>query len=123
MNNISAKINPDGSIDLTGKQGTTWVLTLTLTESNGNPVDLTDYEITAQVKRSAGATAVVATFDGSVGDDPTQGVATLTMLPAITSTIIAPKSYYVYDVKLTKGTDMAYRLTQGKLFVDPQVTT
>jgi len=37
------KVNKDKSVDLLGKQGTTWQLILTVTNANNNPINLTGY--------------------------------------------------------------------------------
>lgn len=127
--NISAVVNSDGSVDLTGKQGGTWTFTVTAYQSTGGPVlDLTGYSARGQIRKTYASTDIIKSFTFSI-PSPTTGVVNVSMAASDTTAIPAGKlptdsaSTYVYDIEIHTGSpETVTRLMEGRLFIDPQVT-
>jgi hypothetical protein len=81
------------------EQGTDFSLSLTL-KSNGAPIDLTNYNFSAKMKKHYAASDYYA-FNITKEVPNTLGKVTIGMASSITSTISAGR--YVYDVLATVG--------------------
>lgn len=128
--NISAKSNRDGSVDMIAKQGTTWEFTIELTDENGAAVDLTNYTGRGQIKKDYSDLTATADFTVTVLTPETDGKVKVSLDATTTSGIEAGKTYedsaskYVYDIELEDSiSGYVMRILQGKIFVDPEVTT
>jgi len=101
-------------------QGTTFTLTITVTDSNSNVLDLTNYTLRGQMRRSYGASSYVA-FTTSKGNDPTDGELTISLTATQTSALKSGR--YVYDVEIENTSDDSVtRIIEGIITVTPEVT-
>lgn len=98
-------------------QGTTYSTTLTLTDENGDPLELGSSTASAQLRKfytSANAT-VFSTSINSIS-----GEVHLSLTANQTGNLVAGR--YVYDVELTDGAGSVTRIVEGIVTVTPQVT-
>lgn len=96
-------------------QGTTFTTTISLTDENGNLLDLTAYTANAQIRswyNSSSSVAFVTTLSNG------QVILSLNS----TSTAALTRSRYVYDVILTDGSHTITRVVEGIVTVNPRVT-
>jgi hypothetical protein len=98
-------------------QGTTFETVLTLTDEEGNVLNLTDASAASQIRKSYSST-LTAQFTTSI--NVAQGEITLSLTANQTGNIVAGR--YVYDVELTDADDAITRIVEGIVTVNPQVT-
>lgn len=104
-------------VNLVVDQGATFETVLTLTQDNGDLIDLTGYSGSAQLRKhytSSNATTITVTLGGA------NGTVTLGMTANATANVVAGR--YVYDVELVDSANVATRLIEGIVTVTPQVT-
>lgn len=104
-------------VNLVVDQGATFETVLTLTQDNGDLIDLTGYTGTAQLRKhytSSNSTSFTVTLGGA------NGTVTLGMSANTTANVVAGR--YVYDVELVDSGNVATRLIEGIVTVTPQVT-
>jgi len=104
-------------VNLVVDQGATFETVLTLTQDNGDLIDLSGYTGSAQLRKhftSSNSTSISVTLGG------TNGTVTLGMTANTTANIIAGR--YVYDVELVDSGGVITRLIEGIVTVTPQVT-
>ena len=99
-------------------QGTTFTVTITVTDDTGSARDLTNCTPRAQMRKSYYTNANTA-FTASVAS-PTDGTITLDLTAAQTSALKAGR--YVYDVELVSNTATVERLVEGIVTIYPEVT-
>ena len=98
-------------------QGTTFSLPVIVSDQNGDPKDLTDYTVAAQMRRSYyTSTAIDFTAEISLPED---GEVTISLTAEETSAIKAGR--YVYDIEIT-GDDQTLRILEGIIVINPEVT-
>lgn len=102
--------------NLTIDQGTTFSTTITLTDTNGNPVDLTGYTGASQMRKHF-TSSTYYTFTVTLGGG--SGTVMLSMSANTTANIAAGR--YLYDVELTHGNDIS-RVFEGIVTVNPNIT-
>jgi hypothetical protein len=101
-------------------QGTTYSLSITVSDAAGNVLDLTNYTVRAQMRRSYGATSSVS-FTTSKGNDPTDGELTISLSATQTSNLKPGR--YVYDLEIEENTtNEVTRVIEGIITVTPEVT-
>ena len=97
-------------------QGTTFSLDITMTNSDGSAKDLSDYTVTAQLRKSyyssSSTSFTVETVDGD-------GEITLSLTATETGALKAGR--YVYDCEAASS-DETIRVVEGIVTVTPQVT-
>ena len=98
-------------------QGSSFSTTVTITDSNGDPVDLTGYSGAAQMRKSY-TSSTAYTFTVNVGN--TSGTLTLSMTANTTANIAGGR--YLYDVELTNDTGLVSRVFEGIVTVNPNIT-
>ena len=99
-------------------QGASFSSDVTVTNSDGNVVDLTGYTTEAKMAKSHGASSSV-TITSALASDPTTGVVELT--DTQTAALDAP-ARYVYDVYITQtSTSTVTRVIEGVITVNPKV--
>ena len=98
-------------------QGTTYETVLTLTDEDGNVLDLTDATAASQIRKSY-SSSLAAEFTTSI--NVSAGEITLTLTADQTGSIVAGR--YVYDVELTDAENKITRIVEGIVTVNPQVT-
>ena len=98
-------------------QGTTFSLSLIVSDQFGDPKDLTDYAAAAQMRKSYYTnTAIDFTADVSM---PQEGEVTISLTAEETSAIKAGR--YVYDIEIN-STEETVRVLEGIVVVNPEVT-
>ena len=99
-------------------QGTTFSTTLTLTDDYGDPLILSGFAVSSQLRKwytSSNSVAFAAVSNTSTG------TITLSLSSNQTSSLVAGR--YVYDVELTETSSNAVsRIVEGIVTVTPQVT-
>jgi hypothetical protein len=97
-------------------QGSDFSTEISVTDDNGDPVNLTGYSAAAQMRKhytSATAISFIATIDVA-------GSVALSMNAATSSNVTAGR--YVYDCEITSSSNVVSRLVEGIVTVTPQVT-
>ena len=92
---------------------------MTLTDSYGNPYNLTAFTINSQAKKSYISSNVAFQFTATVAN-AVNGIVTLSLPSGTTSTI--PYGNYVYDVIITDPYGAVTRVLEGQVYVSPGVT-
>jgi len=102
--------------NITIDQGTTFSLTLTLTNDDGTAKDLSDYTVSSQLRKSYYTSTYTAFTTATV--DST-GELTISLTAAQTSNIKAGR--YVYDIEISSSAE-TLRVLEGIVTVTPEVT-
>ena len=99
-------------------QGATFTTTVTVTDANGDAVNLSGYSVAAQIRKtflSSTATAFTATISNA-----SSGEITISLTPTQTATLEAGR--FVYDVVITASGGTKTRVVEGQVTVNPSVT-
>ena len=99
-------------------QGATFTTTVTVTDSNGDAVNLSGYSVAAQIRKtflSSSATAFTATISNA-----SSGENTISLSPTQTTALEAGR--FVYDVLITASGGTKTRVVEGQVTVNPSVT-
>lgn len=99
-------------------QGADYSSIITLTASNNLPLDLTDYTVDSQMRKSYSSSQYY-TFTCTVVDAQ-EGKIRLQM-PAATSENIKP-GRWLYDIEITHTEGARKRVVEGVVVVTPQIT-
>ena len=102
--------------NITIDQGTTFSLTITLTNDDGTAKDLSSYTVSAQMRKSYYTSTYTAFTTAKV--DLT-GELTISVTAAQTSDIKAGR--YVYDIEIASSSE-TLRILEGIVTVTPEVT-
>lgn len=98
-------------------QGTTFSLSVIVSDQNGDPKDLSDYTAAAQMRKSYYTnTSIEFTADISL---PLDGEVTISLTATQTSAIKAGR--YVYDIEIANE-DETLRVLEGIVVINPEVT-
>lgn len=97
-------------------QGTTFSTDLSLTDENGDALNLSGYTANSQIRKWYTSTNAVA-FSASINVD--SGVITLALTANQTANIASGR--YVYDVEINNGSTIS-RVVEGIITVTPNVT-
>ena len=112
-----------GIYNFTIDQGAQYNTTIVYEDSNGNPIDLTGYTASMQLREQAvspnPAALTLTSPSGGIVITPLTGTLAITMTTAQTNDLSA--RFYVYDLELTVG-GVVSRLIQGQITVSAQVT-
>lgn len=103
--------------DLQLIQKTDFLLSVTLTDNNNNPIDLTSYGVQSYIKSHYGDTGSLVSLNPQV-ITPISGIITLSVTASGTTGI--PIGINFYDVKLTTGNSAILALA-GKVYVSPSI--
>jgi hypothetical protein len=110
-----------GYQDLFMNQGETFTSSLTLTDDNGLPYDLSNFIIASQARKSFYSANAVITFDSAITDH-VGGVIQISANSATTLNVSATR--LVYDVYIREvPTGTVSRVLEGTIYVSPAVTT
>ena len=99
-------------------QGATFTTTVTVTDANGDAVNLSGYSVAAQIRKtflSSTATAFTATISNA-----SSGEITISLSPTQTTALEAGR--FVYDVVITASGGTKTRVVEGQVTVNPSVT-
>lgn len=113
--------------NITFEQSATFQHTVNWRDPQGSPINLTGFRVRMQVRQTPTATPPLLDFDSDSlgagmaieGLDET-GTFTLTLSPAVTSTLDFVGA--VYDLTVTSPSGFVYRLHEGKATASPGVT-
>jgi hypothetical protein len=105
--------------DITVTRGDTRTLTVTITDSAGDPYDLTDAAITFTVDDLFDAKTIGS---GIVVNTPASGVFTITIDPADTTDAPDARVAYPYDIELVLSDGSVKTPQRGLFIVLPDVT-
>ena len=100
-------------------QGADFTTTVTVNDSDGTALDLTDYTALAMIRKtydSATATTFTSTFDS----DRTTGKITISLTD--TQTTALESGRYVYDLVITDASSTKTRVVEGIATVNPSVS-
>jgi hypothetical protein len=103
--------------NLTADQGSTFDTTITITDNQGSPIDLTGYTFAGQIRKTySSSTAISFNFIplALLGDIQ------LNLTAAQTDSMKAGR--YVYDFEITSPENVVTRVLEGQLEITPSVT-
>jgi hypothetical protein len=103
-------------------QGSIWSVVVEYQDNNGNPINLTGYTASLQLREnynSATADLTLTTENGGLAINGPAG--TITIFATAEQTGALAANFYVYDLELQSGPNIT-RLIQGQLTVAEQVT-
>ena len=104
--------------NITIDQGTTFSLTINLTNDDGSAKNLANYSIASQMRKSYEATTKT---DFTTAKVDASGEVTISLTAAQTTAVKAGR--YVYDVEITGTSPVeTLRVLEGLVTVTPQVT-
>lgn len=98
-------------------QGSTYSVSLDLSDENGDPLELTGFTANSQIRKWYTSLNAAAIFTTSI--NVASGELTLSLTSDQTSNLIAGR--YVYDVELNQN-GVISRIVEGIVTVTPQVT-
>lgn len=116
-----------GVANFTLEQGATWTKTLTWQDANGSAINLTGYTARMKVRQSPRATGTPLLDLASTGGSPAivLGGALGTIVITVSATATAALDWTnpaYYDLELEDGSGVVYRLIEGTMTLNPEVT-
>jgi len=105
-------------LNLVIDQGVTWSSNISMTDANGDILDLTSYVANSQIRKHAGSTNISENFTTAI--NVSSGVITLSLSANQTSNLSAGR--YVYDLETTDSLGSVARVQEGIVTVTPGVT-
>ena len=104
--------------NLTVDQGSTFNVTVDITDADDNVLVLTGYTVAGQIRKNYDSSTFVA-FSGAVSN-ASLGQISLALTSTQTNALVAGR--YVYDVEITSGGGSVTRVLEGQLEVTTGVT-
>jgi hypothetical protein len=98
-------------------QGTTFSTNISLTDENGDALDLTGYTARSQMRKhytSSNSQSFTVSLNSS------EGTVILTLTANQTSSLVPGR--YVYDVEVVSAANVVSRIVEGIVTVTPEVT-
>jgi hypothetical protein len=111
-----------GLLNLTFSQGATWKLAMTYTDSDGAPINLTNYTARMQARASYDSGTAILSLTNGAGITLGGTAGTIGLLVAATATAAIGAAQYVYDLEIVSASSEVTRVVQGTLLVTPEVT-
>ena len=99
-------------------QGTDFSITVDVTDSAGDVLDMTNYTSAGQIRKTYTSSTVSATFTTSI--NAAAGQVTISLTDTQTSALQAGR--YVYDLNIESGGGVKTRVIEGQAVVTPGVT-
>ena len=113
---------PAGNYDITCDQGATFSRVITWKNSNGTPIDLTNYTARMQVRANYPSSTVLLDLTTANGGITLGGaLGTITLAATATTTAAIAADQYVYDLELITGSNVT-RVVEGSFTVTPEVS-
>lgn len=109
--------------DFTIDQGSTFQRTLTWKDSDGTPIDLTEFTARMQIRRTLRSEEVLVemtTENGYIELGGAEGTIMLTIPADVTKELVVTRG--VYDIELESVDGIVTRLLQGCVIISPEVT-
>ncbi|NBO69837.1 hypothetical protein EBV26_05035 [bacterium] len=98
-------------------QGTTYSLSITVSDQNGDVKDLTDYAVRGQLRKSYYSST--STSFTATASSPLDGEITISLTATQTSALKAGR--YVYDIEI-ENDEETLRVLEGIVVINPEVT-
>ena len=98
-------------------QGSNYQTSINITADDGDPINLTGYTASAQLRKHFTS---LSNYAFTVTITPITGIVTLSMSSSMTGSI--PAGRYVYDCELISSSDITLRIVEGVATITPQVT-
>lgn len=111
-----------GILNLTFSQGATWKLSMTYTNSTGDPINLTNYTARMQARPSYESAITVLNLANGTGITLGGTAGSIDLLVPATTTAAIGAAQYVYDLEIASASDEVTRVIEGTLQVTPEVT-
>lgn len=106
--------------NITLKQGASWTSeVISVVDEDGDPVDLSGFEGTSQIRASIGAADVITTMDVAIGGADMNEVTF--SITSENAALLTAGFEGEYDVKLASGPEVYY-VVQGRVLVRGKVT-
>lgn len=99
-------------------QGCTFATSVTVTDQEGAPIDLTGFTGQGQLRKHYSSATPAANL--TIQITPFEGLVSLSLTANQTANVVAGR--YVYDVELTDTYGVVSRIVEGIATVTPQVT-
>ena len=99
-------------------QGTDYSITVDVTDSAGDVLNLSGYTASAQIRKTYSSSTVSETFSTSIAE--ATGQVTLSLTDTQTSGLSSGR--YVYDLNITSSGGNTSRVIEGQAIVTPGVT-
>ena len=99
-------------------QGTDFSITVDVTDSAGDVLNLSGYTASSQIRKTYSSSSVSETFSTSIAE--ATGQVTLSLTDTQTTGLSAGR--YVYDLTITSGGGATSRVIEGQAIVTPGVT-
>jgi len=99
-------------------QGTDFSITVDVTDSAGEILELDEYTAAAQIRKTYSSSTVSATFATSIA--ALAGQVTISLTDTQTSALEAGR--YVYDLNITSAAGVVTRVIEGQAIITPGVT-
>ena len=99
-------------------QGATFPTTVTVSDANGDAVNLSGYSVAAQIRKSFLSSSATA-FTASISN-ASAGEITISLTDSQTTSLESGR--YVYDVLITASGGTKTRVVEGQVTVNPSVT-
>lgn len=110
-----------GYLDLFMDQGSTFNTSITLTDTSGSPLNLSNYVIAGQMKKSYITANVDAVFTISAANN-LSGMVSLSLPYQVTQNL-TPDVRYLYDIVIRNTvTNIASKVLTGTVYVIPGIT-
>ena len=100
-------------------QGADFSTTVTVSDANGDALDLSNYTALAQIRKTYESTTAT-TFTSTFADDRTTGQITISLTDVQTTALDFGR--YVYDLLITDGDGDKTRVVEGIVTVNPSVS-
>jgi hypothetical protein len=111
-----------GIYNFTVDQGSVWDLEIEYQDPDGDPINLTGFTASMQLRREYNSTIADLTLTtGGGGIIITGATGTIDISATATQTGALEPGFYVYDLELTSGSNIS-RLIQGQITIAEQVT-
>ena len=99
-------------------QGATFTTTVTVTDANGDAVNLSGYSVAAQIRKTF-LSSTATSFTASISN-ASSGEITISLTDTQTTALEAGR--FVYDVLITASGGTKTRVVEGQVTVNPSVT-
>ena len=100
--------------------GADYSTTVSVTDSTGSALDLTNYTAAAQIRKTYESASATVAFTVAFNSDRTTGKLDRSLTGAQTAAISHGR--YVYDVLITSGASAKTRVVEGIATFNPRVT-
>jgi hypothetical protein len=100
-------------------QGSDFSTTITINDSDGSALDLTNYSVLAQLRKTYSSSTFIL-FTSTFDADRTTGKIKLTLTNIQTSSLNS--GLYVYDVLISDVNSVKTRVVEGSVNISPMVT-